>query len=368
MSGRTARGLVPAVLGVLGVRAVRQAAARSGGGAAEEPDRVAPDGVVRAFGFVPEGELDTVHDQPVTADEAACLGAVGAGEWEAAADWVAGAGRDWEERRRRVGVLAGAAARDGAWLAAWEADRPGDVAAALVVADAAVRAAWDVHGARGAERLRHFRELLLAAQRAAYAAQEAADPGDPVPYVVEQRVGTGLGYPHARYEELWGRITARAPRLLCAHTAAVEYWTARWRGSHELALGFARRAADGARPGELLRLLPLIAYFEDESGEQGLPDHYKRPEVVEAVDAALADLAAAAPGDRRTAALRHMLAWMLFWQDRDAEAVEQFRAVDGYVGALPWTRHARPERRYAHARDWAARVAGGRESCAVPGR
>ncbi|MFJ9793858.1 hypothetical protein [Streptomyces globosus] len=357
MSGLTARGLLPAVLGVLGVRTVREAARPGGGTAGVEEDRAAQAGAV---GFVPEGELDTAHDQPVTADEAACLGAVASGDWEAAAGWVAGAGRDWEERRRRVGVLARAAARDGAWLAAWEAARPGDAAAALVAADAAVRAAWDVR-ARGAartqEQFRHFRELLLTAQRAAHAAQEAADPADPVPYVVEQGVGTGLGYPHQRYEELWARITARAPRLLCAHTAAVEYWTARWRGSHELALGFARRAADGARPGELLRLLPLIAYFEDESGEQGLQDHYKRPEVVEAVDAALADLAAAAPGDRRTAALRHLLAWMLFWQDRDAEAVEQFRAVDGYVGALPWTRHARPERQYAHARDWAVRAA-----------
>ncbi|AXE22699.1 hypothetical protein C0216_03900 [Streptomyces globosus] len=363
MSGRTARGLLPAVLGVFGVRPVRQAASRSGGGPAwaQEQERAAQAGAVGALGFVPEGELDTVHDQPVTADEAACLGAVACGDWGAAADWVAAAGRDWEERRRRVGVLAGSAAHDGAWLAAWKAARPGDAAAALVGADAAVRAAWDVRGARGAartqEQFRLFRELLLAAQRAAHAAQEAADPADPVPYVVEQGVGTGLGYPHERYEELWGRITARAPRLLCAHTAAVEYWTARCRGSHELALGFARRAAEGARPGELLGLLPLIAYFEDESGEQGLQDHYRRPEVVEAVDAALADLAAAAPGDRRTAAMRHMLAWMLFWQDRDAEAVEQFRAVDGYVGALPWTRHARPERRYAHARDWAVRVA-----------
>ncbi|MDX2845672.1 hypothetical protein PV377_43320, partial [Streptomyces ipomoeae] len=34
--------------------------------------------------------------------------------------------------------------------------------------------------------------------------------------------------------------------------------------------------------------------------------------------------------------LRHLLAYYLTLQDRDAAALEQFKLVDGYVNALPW--------------------------------
>ncbi|MEU5808966.1 MULTISPECIES: hypothetical protein [unclassified Streptomyces] len=329
----------------------------------EEQTRAEQAAAVVALGFVAEADLDTEHEQPVPPERTAALAAVRGGDWQAGADWIDAAGTDWEERWERVRALSEAAAQDDAWLAAWQAARPGDPTAALVEADTAVMVAWNVRGSQSGarttqEQFRIFRELLLGAERTAHAAQQLADPADPVPYMVEQPIGMGLGYPHERYEELWAQITARAPKLLCAHTGALQYWAAKWRGSHELALGFARKAADGAEPGELLSLLPLIAYFENEAWTKELQaeDYYKEPEVRAAVDAALADLAAADPGDRRAVRLRHMLAWMLFWQDRDAEAVEQFRHIDGYVGAVPWSYHAQPKRRYLYARDWAVRV------------
>ncbi|MEV0412115.1 hypothetical protein AB0I68_15265 [Streptomyces sp. NPDC050448] len=65
------------------------------------------------------------------------------------------------------------------------------------------------------------------------------------------------------------------------------------------------------------------------------------------------DLAAADPADRRAVRLRHVLAWLLFWQDRDAEAVEQFRVIDGYLGALPCYYSGTPKGRYLYARNWA---------------
>ncbi|MEU2391023.1 hypothetical protein [Streptomyces sp. NPDC007369] len=339
------------------------AADRASTAALEEQTKAEQAAAVVALGFVPEAGLDTEHAQPVRPEETAALAAVRAGDWQAGADWIDAAGTDWEERWERVRVLSEAAAEDDAWLLAWQAARPGDPTAAVVEADTAVMVAWNVRGSQSGarttqEQFRLFRELLLTAERAAHAAQELADPADPVPYMVEQAIAMGLGYPHARYEELWAQITARAPKLLTAHTHCMQYWAAKWRGSHELALGFARKAADGAEPGELLSLLPLIAYFENESWTEGLQaeDYYKEPEVRAAVDAALADLAAAGPGDRRAVRLRHMLAWMLFWQDRDAEAVEQFRHIDGYIGAMPWSYHSQPKRRYLYARDWAVRV------------
>ncbi len=85
--------------------------------------------------------------------------------------------------------------------------------------------------------------------------------------------------------------------------------------------------------------------------------YYKRPEIVAATDAALADVAAADPADRRVTRVRHMLAWNLYWQDRYTEAVEQFRVVDGHIGATPWTYAADTKARYVQARDFSVRRA-----------
>ncbi|MFD3539572.1 hypothetical protein ACFWUQ_08730 [Streptomyces sp. NPDC058662] len=316
---------------------------------------------VVALGFVPEADLDTENALPLTPERTTALKAVRSGDWEAGAAYVEAAGRDWEERWQRVRALADAAADDDAWLAAWQTARPGDATAAVVHADTAVRVAWNVRGSQAGsrttqEQFRLFHDLLVEARELAHLAQRLADPADPVPYMVEQPVAQGLGYPHDQYRELWGEITRRAPKVLTAHTSALQYWCAKWRGSHELALEFARASAAAGAPGELLSLLPLVAYIEQEVKESELRPEtfYKEPEVLAAVDAALLDLAAADPGDPRALRLRHVLAWLLFWQDRDAEAVEQFRHIDGCIGGMPW--YYWPRSRYVHARDWAVRV------------
>ncbi|MFE3990263.1 hypothetical protein ACFXPW_00930 [Streptomyces goshikiensis] len=318
---------------------------------------------VVALGFVPEAELDTAHPAPVPAERTAVLAALADGDWEVGAAYLKAAGRDWEERWLRVRVLAGAAAGDDGWLRAWREAKPSHPALALVAADTAVVVAWNARGDGAAgdiaeERLRTFHDLLEEAKTAAREAQRVADPADPVPYMVEQSIGIGLGYPHEDYEELWARITARGPKVLTAHTHALQYWCLKWHGSHELALSFARESAAAGEPGELLTLLPLLAYFEQDAHDPELTAEvfYKAPEIREAVDAALADLAAADPDDPRAVRMRHMLAYLLFWQDRDAAAVEQFRHVDGHIGAPPWSYAASPRSRYVYARDWAVRV------------
>ncbi|MET9609264.1 hypothetical protein ABZZ17_30080 [Streptomyces sp. NPDC006512] len=324
---------------------------------ADEAERVV------ALGFVPEDRLDTDHPAPVPAERTAALAAVRAGDWEAGAAHLEAAGTDWEERWHRVRALAEAAVEDDAWLLAWRAARPQDPSAATVHADNAVLVAWEVRGSAwarhtSAEQFDVFHDLLRGAQKAVHAAQELADPADPVPYMVEQAVALGLMYPHERYERLWTEIVSRDPKGLSAHTNAMQYWARKWRGSHERSLAFARDAAAAAAPGDLLSLLPLIAYVEQETYEDDLKaeDFYPRPEIRTAVDEALADLAAADPADPRAVQLRHVLAYLLFWQDRDAEAVEQFRHVDGHIGAMPWYYAGNPKERYLYARNWAVRV------------
>lgn len=328
---------------------------------ADEKTRRAAE--VVALGFVPEADLDTKNAAPVPAEQTAVLAALADGDWEVGAAYVKAAGRDWEERWQRVRILAVTAAEDDAWLLAWRAVKPSHATAALVSAETGVRVAWNARGGQSGsrttqEQLRLFDELLRTAQKSAHEAQRLADPADPVPYMVEQRIGQGLDYPHEQYETLWAEIVARDPKVLSAHTNALQYWCQKWRGSHELALAFAQQSAAGGEPGELLSLLPLLAYLEQDMHEPELTTEvfYKDPEIVAAVDAAVRDLAAADADDPRAVRMRHMLAYLLFRQDRDAAAAEQFRHIDGYIGALPWTYAGSPKSRYLNARDGAVRV------------
>ncbi|MER6994396.1 hypothetical protein [Streptomyces sp. NPDC000410] len=315
-----------------------------------------------ALGFVPAEQLDTEHGRKPEPGEEAVRAAVHAGDWQAAATWLEEAGKDWEERFQRTRLLAREAAEDDAWLLAWRAAAPEDAGAAVVHADAEVAVAWNVRGTKRAshtsrEQFRIFHQLLGRAQEAAHEAQRLAGADDPVPYMVEQAIALGLGYEHERYRQLWAQIVSRAPRVVTAHNHALQYWCRKWQGSHELALAFAKESAAVGKPGDLLTFIPLCAYFEHEQHESDIdPDiFYKSPDIVAAVDAALADAAVCAPGDLRLVWVRHMLAWLLFWQDRYEEAVEQLRHVDGWIGEAPWTYSGDPVDRYTNVRDYCAR-------------
>lgn len=312
-----------------------------------------------AQGFLPGDRLDTGRSGPVPAEHGVVLAAVRAGDWQAGAAWIEAAGTDWEERYARVYVLGDEAAQDDGWLRAWRAARPADPAAAAVDADSALTVASNVRGALRAsqtsrEQFRVFHELQAKAQGLVEEAQALADPADPTPYVLEQPIALGLNYPHERFRALTAEIVKRDPKHLSAHVRALQYWCHKWHGSHAEAAAYAREAAALGEPGDLLSLLPLYAYFEQETNEADVdPDvYYKEPEIVAAATAALADVAAAAPGDRRVLRVRHMLAWVLYWQDRYPEAVEQFRHIDGYVGTAPWTYAGDPVARYLKLRDY----------------
>ncbi|WP_234433730.1 DUF4034 domain-containing protein [Streptomyces rimosus] len=70
--------------------------------------------------------------------------ALARGEWQPAAQAIAAAGTDWERRSYLVDIVADHAARDDAWLRAWQAARPDDPDAAVVRAAAQVALAWEI--------------------------------------------------------------------------------------------------------------------------------------------------------------------------------------------------------------------------------
>ena len=98
-----------------------------------------------AYGLVPADRLDARYAGPDPEADAVAAAAL-AGDWRRAAAYLAGAGRDWDLRWYRTGILVHAAAEDDTWLKAWRTEHPDDPSAALVHADALVTLAGKVRG------------------------------------------------------------------------------------------------------------------------------------------------------------------------------------------------------------------------------
>lgn len=314
---------------------------------------------VAALGLLPAERQHTGLSAPQPRAMTVAVAAARAGDWAPAAALLDGtaATRDWERRTAYVEKLADVAAEDDAWLSAWEAARPDDPGAALLRARSSVFLAWKVRGSKRAahttsEQFEGFHRTLARTRHEHARAAELAVPGDPSPYVGEIWTAIGLGYPHEEMRRIWDDITSRAPHHYEAHFSALQYWCGKWHGSQELARAFAVKAAAEAPPGTLLTAFPLIAHFEHDESDSADVD--RTPEMYAAVDAALADAAAADPDHPRLAEVRHLLAYYLYLQERWEPALEQFRLVDGYVGALPWRYRGDPAGEFCRMRDESA--------------
>jgi tetratricopeptide (TPR) repeat protein len=305
-----------------------------------------------AYGLVPAAALDVRFAGPDPQADAVAEAAV-AGDWQQAAAYLDEAGRDWDLRWYRLGILAHAAVRDDTWLKTWRATYPYDPSAALVVADALVGFAGEARGAKRAkhttaEQFQGFHQLLAEALPACQEAARLA-PDDPSPWVAQITIALGLGWSHEDFRSLWAHIVARDPHHYGAHLAALQYWCAKWQGSQELMFAFAEEAAAGAPPGSLLPMLRLYAAFEHEHQTRDR-SVYQQPFMRAAIDATLDAVAQVPPHHYRLPTVRHLLADALFRTERYAEAVEQFRAVGGCIGSVPWNYSVDPVREFVHAR------------------
>ncbi|MEW2137913.1 hypothetical protein AB0892_15140 [Streptomyces sp. NPDC005409] len=177
---------------------------------------------------------------------------------------------------------------------------------------------------------RELSAALKELERAAY-----LRPDDPTPLAEKLAVARGLGFSHAAMGEVWAEAQARAPHHMSAHQSALQYFCSKWCGSRAEAEQFAERAARHAPRGSLLALLPLLAWYEEVDLEGKSAGLHGTPHVVALVEAALDD-ARAAKGHPNLPEARHLLAYFLVRQHRYRAALEQFRHVEGYAGAVPW--------------------------------
>ncbi|MFI0937596.1 hypothetical protein [Streptomyces sp. NPDC021020] len=320
-----------------------------------------PRDPARKFGLTPARRTDTERAAPDPAGDAA-LKAVRAGDWQPAADFLAhadgsgapGTDTSWDERSRRTRLLGEEAARADGWLTAWRTARPDDAGAALVHGDALVHKAWQARGSGLAKNTTRdqFENFAVQLDRALPALKEAARraPGDPAPLVAQIPVAYGQGWSHERFRELWAEITACDPHNLTGHLAALQFWCAKWRGSDDLARGFAEQAAASAPAGTLLEVLRLHEIYERRTGDEDENHRWRTTSGRAAIDAAI-DAVEAAPAGHLLAPRVHLtLAYALAHADRHAEAVVHFRAADGYAGAAPWSYFRAPRTYFGHVR------------------
>ncbi|MGF1430027.1 hypothetical protein [Kitasatospora sp. LaBMicrA B282] len=330
---------------------------------AEQP--AAPFDPVR-HGLVPTAELDAERAAApppalVNKERQAVADAAWEGDWRPAAAYVAAAGEDWDERWLRQELLVAVAVHDADWLTEWREDQPGNCTAATVAAQLLVHQAWEVRGAGyadevPADRMARFRQLLPAAFEAARRAA-LLSPTDPGPAVVMITVARAMRRPPEEFRPLWAELTARAPQHFDGHWQGLQYWCAKWCGSHAQMLDFAADALRRAPAGSPLAGIHLHALQELEkaAGPGALPTGQEASARLLAVGEALERL----PADHeRLPGLRHLLAYYLLLAGLHEAALEQFRLLGPWCGAAPWLGYRDPAVAFDRARAAAARGAG----------
>ncbi|MGW6859880.1 hypothetical protein [Streptomyces xanthophaeus] len=311
------------------------------------PDAADPEN----YGFVRQEQLDIRVPGP-DEDLMDALGNVQrSGSWQAASQLLAGTPKEGEERWQRVQAFGGAAALElvqqpgvGAqWLKAWRLEAEKDAGGAQVHAELLVQQAWRHSGGVGSADHR----IILEEARDACRKAALLAPGDPVPHIAELAIARGLGYSEAEFDALWAKVIDVAPQHMGAHLAALHYWGEKWHGSREKADAFSHAAAARAPQGSLLAALPLFALYENTPDLVLTGGYFRGAVVTRAVEGALYAVHTARQDDPMLAHVRHMLLMFLVQMERWAEAMEQVRHVDGFVGALPWSASGDPAEQYA---------------------
>ncbi|MDT0265351.1 hypothetical protein RM844_03490 [Streptomyces sp. DSM 44915] len=279
-----------------------------------------------------------------------------AGNWRPAGQLLA-LTDDSEQRWQRVQSLAGAAAmelaewrasgaapgegqRDAGWLRRWRGEEPRDPGGAQVYAQFLV---WQAMADPSAAEY----QIILEEARTVCAEAAELAPDDPVPHIVELAIARGLDYSRADFDAVWQRVTERDKQHMGGHLAALPYLSEKWHGSRQEAEGFARAAAGAAGAGSLLPALPLFAVYDHLPDLQHSPGMYQGAVVSDAIEAAQYALNNARPDHPVEPHVRHLLLCFLVRAERYPEAAEQVRAIDGYVGAIPWVDGENPATEYA---------------------
>jgi hypothetical protein len=304
----------------------------------------------RIFGGRDKPSLDTdaaLDDMELRAARAAVQSR---GDWRAAQAVIAAAGRDWERRGHRCGVLAGVVPAGDGWLGGWLAASPDDPTAWTLKASVDSDRAGEARGSASAanttaEQFRLFEELMAVAEQTAQRAIKLG-PDDPTPWV---NYLWSL-FPDGRTKQFavgFAELRARDPYHYTGHEAALQFYAEKWYGSHDKMYEMARATAASAPPGAAVNMLPiqghieycLREYFWDANNDvAGNVGFWRKPAVQRELDACVANWrAGGSPPHALAMKTRSVQALAYMWSGRHAEAARVFAEIGPYLGGgYPW--------------------------------
>jgi hypothetical protein len=308
-----------------------------------------------AYGLVPAAQIRADRAGP-SPDPDTVATLVAAQDWQGMSTFLAGLPETSDRRFAALGGLGNAAANDDTWLRRWLAAEPTSVNALSIYAESLVSLAWQIRTSDRAENVTReqwngFFRVLKGIPDVCGRAIEI-DPADPAPWIALMNGALGLQWSNDEYRALWTQVSARAPHSFTATHRAWNYWRPRWFGSLELMEQFVEDAIAAAPLGSNLTMC-RIQMLHDEFRPDGDAERnafHRSDRMNRALDAGIADAAASDPTHIKLPYLRHWLAYELWMADRDPEAVQQFRAIDGYCDAEPWTRFANPIKKFTEVR------------------
>ena len=285
------------------------------------------------------------------------------GDWHAVSTLL-GPVDDQDLRAFYVGVLA---ERSGPqpWLGEWLAAQPQSALPYLVKGAHAIQWAWEARGNGSASTVSQeqfaafFRRLKVAEDN--LDAAVSRDPGDATAWaeLITTAIGRQLGLEEA--ERRFQEVIARHPWHRAAHARMLQQKCAKWGGSNQLALEFARSTVAQMPAGCSLGSMVAVAHYEAALHSDGtMEDELSRPEVLAEVHAA-ADKSVRHPEFRRIPGHQTADGWfaLVFHLAGDhAAAAERFDAVGDLPTELPWSYYRDAARAYAQYRAKAYRAAG----------
>jgi hypothetical protein len=285
------------------------------------------------------------------------------GDWPAVSSLLTPV-EDQDLRAFYVGVLA---ERSGPqpWLGQWLAAQPQSALPYLVKGAHAIQWAWEARGRGSAstvsqEQFAAFFQRLKVAEDNLDAAVDR-DPDDATAWaeLITTAIGRQLGLAEA--ERRFGEVVARHRWHGSAHARMLQQKCAKWGGSNQLALEFARSTVAQMPPGCSLGSMVAVAHYEAALSSDGrIEDHLSRPDVLAEVHAA-ADKSVRHPGFRRIPGHQTADGWfaLVFHLAGDqTAAAERFDAIGDLPTELPWGYYRDAARAYGQYRAKAYRAAG----------
>jgi len=311
------------------------------------------------------GRAAAVTIDPCLGDETArrLSEAAGRGDWYAVSTLLAPV-EDQDLRAFYVGVLAD---RSGPqpWIGQWLAAQPQSALPHLVKGAHAIQWAWEARGSGTASTVSEaqfaafFRRLKVAEDSLDEAVSRDPDDATAWAELITTAIGRQLGLDEA--ERRFKEVVARHRWHRSAHARMLQQKCAKWGGSDELALEFARGTVAQMPAGCTLGSMVAVAHFEAALRANGTAeDHLARPEVLAEVHAA-ADRSVRHPEFRPTPGHQTANGWfaLVFHLAGDhAAAAERFDAIGDLPTELPWSYYRDAGRAYAQYRAKAYRAAG----------